>query len=203
MMQEKNIPFTYQILISLALIFGLTSLATATSILPVNLKTLTDKSELIVQGKITKSRAYRDPASNMIYTEVTIKPIDAIKGKSAAPIILRFMGGIADGEALVVEGMTYPKLNEEGIYFIESTSRSQVNPITGWSQGHYLIQPDTSGQSRVMSNKRHAITRFDTAQTNELHSHEAARGLTVNETAPPSHAITVSEFKQQIRNLQQ
>jgi hypothetical protein len=41
-----------------------------------------------------------------------------------------------------------PALGEQGIYFVESLSADMLNPLLGWSQGHYLIFDD-NGERRV------------------------------------------------------
>lgn len=47
--------------------------------------------------------------------------------------------------------MVYPKLGERGIYFVESLSQQNINPLMGWSQGHFLIESDALQTDRVMT----------------------------------------------------
>jgi hypothetical protein len=67
--------------------------------------------------------------------------IDILKGNAGATDIeLKFLGGSLNGEVLEVNGSRLPRLGEHGIYFVESLSRDLINPLLGWSQGHYLIK---------------------------------------------------------------
>ena len=44
--------------------------------------------------------------------------------------------------------MSLPKVGETGIYFVESPYVRQVNPLLGWSQGHFLIE--RSGDATIV-----------------------------------------------------
>ena len=42
----------------------------------------------------------------------------------------------------------HPESQRRGHYFVESVNRNLVNPLLGWSQGHYLIY-EQNGERRV------------------------------------------------------
>ena len=65
-----------------------------------------------------------------------------LKGEYAGSTLeLRFLGGTVGTARLEVTDMLVPQVAERGIYFVESLSAPQVNPLVGWSQGHFLIEP--------------------------------------------------------------
>jgi len=94
----------------------------------------------VFEGEVIAVEAQRSGSRGMVSTYVTFRVIDTLKGDaSAIDIELKFLGGTLNGEVLEVNGSRLPKLGERGVYFVESLSRDLINPLLGWSQGHYLI----------------------------------------------------------------
>ena len=92
------------------------------------------------EGEVIAVEAQRSGSRGMVSTFVTFRVIDTLKGDAGAiDIELKFLGGTLNGEVLEVNGSRLPKLGERGVYFVESLSRDLINPLLGWSQGHYLI----------------------------------------------------------------
>jgi hypothetical protein len=129
-----------------------TGQARATSILELDLDQVCQRAELIFEGIVVSRKTHLSPTSGNPFTYINFKIIDILKGTYTEPTIeLAFMGGQKDGYDINIKGMRMPELGEHGIYFVESTSNEQVNPLIGWDQGHYLIFPDPSnGKKRVM-----------------------------------------------------
>ena len=53
---------------------------------------------------------------------------------------MKFTGGTSNGETIKVNGLIIPQSAEQGIYFVESTCENLINPLVGWSQGHFIIK---------------------------------------------------------------
>lgn len=114
----------------------------ATTVLEVDLEKVAANSELIFQGRVI-SKETRDSSTGKPFTYFKFKIDDIIKGTYADKVIeLGFMGGPQGDFTLTVSDMRMPEVGENGIYFVESLSKQQVNPLYGWHQGHYLILPE-------------------------------------------------------------
>ena len=57
-----------------------------------------------------------------------------------------------------ISDMKVPQVGERGIYFVESLERSQVHPLYGWSQGHFIVEMDDTGADRVMTTRKQPVT---------------------------------------------
>ena len=131
---------------SLALLlclFVVNTSAWSAAVLQLDMDRLLLDSEFVFEGEVSASRAEWSPVQGAILTKVTFQIDDVIKGDySASTVELSFNGGTIGQLTLQVAGMIYPQPGDRGIYFVESLSRQQVNPLLGWSQGHFRIRPD-------------------------------------------------------------
>ena len=111
----------------------------ATTILGMNIDEVAQGAEIIFEGKVVEHNV-RENDMGMIVTYVTFRIEELIKGEYGEQLLeLKFTGGRLDEQIMEVSGLRIPSPNEEGIYFVESVNRNLVNPLLGWSQGHYLI----------------------------------------------------------------
>ena len=116
-------------------------IAFGTTLISLSVNSLSEQAEFVFEGEVISVEAQRSGSRGMVNTYVTFRVIDIIKGDAgAADIELKFLGGSLNGEVLEVNGSRLPRLGEHGIYFVESLSRDLINPLLGWSQGHYLIE---------------------------------------------------------------
>lgn len=117
----------------------------ASVILKVDFDNIVISSEVVFQG-VAISRIVRTLPNGQPMTFITFRIDDLIKGSYASPTIeLGFLGGTIGGQTLVISDLKMPQQGEEGVYFVESTSRRLVNPLYGWNQGHYLVKTDENG----------------------------------------------------------
>lgn len=126
-------------------LFLLVSLgATATTLQKFTFEELVNQSGLIIEGQVES--VYPFNAGKLLHTRVLIKVRDVLKGDYPGEFIeLEFLGGQEDGRALVVSGQDIPEEGERAFYFIEDSSVQAVNPLLGWSQGHFRIRSDLKG----------------------------------------------------------
>ncbi|MCX2982040.1 hypothetical protein EYC98_14345 [Halieaceae bacterium IMCC14734] len=124
----------------------------ATSVLAVDMRQLVNEAAVIFEGEVIASEARWNAQRTSIFTHVSFRVIDVIKGSlRAETVTLTFAGGSVDDLTLQVDSMTYPIPGERGIYFLEDPARQQVNPLLGWSQGHFKITLDQKGRERVLT----------------------------------------------------
>ena len=131
------------ILTSLALSNSMPLVATATTIMGMDIDQVTNGSELIFEGEVILRKILRASDSGTINTYVTFSIFDVVKGDYEGNTIeLKFAGGSIGNESVNVNGLRIPEEGEQGLYFVESITRDLINPLIGWSQGHFIIQEE-------------------------------------------------------------
>ena len=125
---------------SLLVSIFLNSFATATTILGMEIDGLANDAEFIFEGEVVEQQTQLDSSTGIIHTYVTFSVREIVKGVYSSDLLeLKFTGGEHNGQIVEVSGLRIPGIGEEGIYFLESLSEDLVNPILGWSQGHFII----------------------------------------------------------------
>ncbi len=200
-------------LLALGLLLSLSSLPVhASTVLEMSFRDVIDHAELVFEGQVRIVEARRD-AEGMIHTWVEFDVLEVLKGEHASSTLtLRFLGGTVGTQRLEVTDMQLPQVGETGFYFVESLTRPQVNPLVGWSQGHFLIEPRADGEPGVLSAHHEpvlAVTAAEqapvTAAMNTF-SKGVAKGVVVQESframaaSGPMHA---DDFKRSVRALVQ
>jgi len=189
----------------MALLLMPISYGDASSVLEVSLNEMLQQSQFVFEGTATAIEA-RENSQKRIHTYVTFEIKDIIKGEYHSNIItLRFLGGTVGDVTMTVSDMRLPQEGEHGIYFVESLERFQVNPLYGWSQGHFIVERDATGSERVMTNRRLPITGvMDYTPDEQMTpgkeriqalSKGVVRGLAVAQEKNNNKGLTVDEFK--------
>ena len=116
-------------------------------------------AEFIFEGEVILRETRQESGSGIISTYVTFAINDVLKGDYTADSIeLKFMGGAFNGQVVQVSGLRIPEDGEQGIYFVESVSRDLINPLIGWSQGHFVIVDD-NGDRRISTANDKPVTQ--------------------------------------------
>lgn len=119
--------------------FLLSTIVLSTTIKELSLSQLADEAQLIFEGRVVDWNVIRE--GRLITTVVTFEVLDMIKGEgNAINLDLHFSGGELDGEILEITGSKIPAISEHGVYFVESAEGNLLNPLLGWTQGHYIIK---------------------------------------------------------------
>ena len=168
-------------------------------------------AELVFEGQVIQHNT-QENAAGMVVTYVTFEVRDVVKGSFSEQFLeLKFTGGSLNGQVMEVSGLRMPLLDEEGIYFVESISRDLINPLIGWSQGHYIINDD-EGERRMSTVDRMPVTEVMPTATIPRAikrpmaiidgDSDPATGI-VTEASPLliDRAMTVEDFKARIRTL--
>ncbi len=188
------------------------SSASATTILGMDIDKVAADAEFVFEGEVIHSETRQDNNSGIISTYVTFQIDDILKGEySGESVELKFMGGVFNGEIVQVSGMRIPQMAEQGIYFVESMSRDLVNPLIGWSQGHFIIVDD-NGVSRISTADKQPVLEIQAVSSIprsikkplslvEGNSDIAAGVMTETSPIMIQRALTVDEFKARITDL--
>ncbi len=183
----------------------------ATTILGMNIDEVAQGAELIFEGEVVEHNV-RENAAGMLVTYVTFRIEELIKGEYDEPLLeLKFTGGRLGRQIMEISGLRIPSPNEEGIYFVESVNRNLVNPLLGWSQGHYLIYEE-SGERRVSTVNDRPVTDVLSTQSVPVALRkpvsvidgdtDPATGVVASSDSPdPDQALTTESFKAKIRAL--
>jgi hypothetical protein len=188
------------------------SSASATTVLGIDIDKVVADAEFVFEGAVINSETRQDSNSGIISTYVTFQINDIIKGDySGDSIELKFMGGVFNGQIVQVSGMRIPEMAEQGIYFVESMSRDLINPIIGWSQGHFIIHDDngtrrisTAGNQPVIEVEAvSAIPRSIKKPQSVVEGNTDIAAGVMTETSPImiERALTVEDFKSRIADL--
>jgi hypothetical protein len=200
-------------LIAFSLLLSLCALsARASTVLEMSFQEVVDHAELVFEGRVRAVEARRE-VDGMIYTSVEFEVLDVLKGDYADnALTLRFLGGTVGGQRLEVTDLQLPQGGEMGFYFVESLTRPQVNPLVGWSQGHFLIEPRADGRPGVLTAHHEPVFGVSspeqapvTAAMNTF-SKGVAKGVIVQESLSAMAAsapMPVDEFKRSVRALVQ
>ncbi len=186
--------------------------ALATTILSMDIDEVAAEAELVFEGEVIEHNVQREVTSGLIHTFVTFAVSDVIKGTDPGPTLeLRFTGGELDGQRVEISGLTIPALGEQGIYFVESTREALLNPLLGWSQGHFLIVEE-NGTRSMSTNSREPVMAIQPAanvpllirkpQSLKEGGSDAAGGVVTDQSAlTQQQPLRVDEFKARIREL--
>ncbi len=141
--------------------------AHATTVLKVDVETMTATSEWVVEARVTDVR-YADLRGEGagLFTDVTLTIDQVYKGEAVpARYVLRLVGGVGDdGMALTVPGMPRFRRGERVILFLEKTTTGHVP--CGLGQGVWRVVDDTRGQPWVQQSSHglHMMRRSPTGR---------------------------------------
>jgi len=181
----------------------------AASVRAVSMDELLQQSQFVFEGTVTGIEA-KENNQKRIHTYVTFNISEIIKGEYADNVItLRFLGGTVGDNSMSVSDQRIPQVGEQGIYFVESLDRFQVNPFYGWSQGHFILQRDLSGAQRVMTNRGLPVRGvIDNKQSNKTAPEEVsaqplsngvATSIMVDMEKNVENGMTADDFKTILR----
>ncbi|MFI5289668.1 MAG: hypothetical protein ACHQ17_08455 [Polyangia bacterium] len=131
---------------SLCLVSGV---ASATTMIPLDLQALTRRADRVVLGTVMSSQASWTRDHDAIYTDVTVRIERAYKG-AAEPgqtITIRREGGIVDGIEMRVFGAAILRVGEEAVLFVER--RGVASYVVGMSQGMLRVETLADGSKQV------------------------------------------------------
>lgn len=190
-------------------ILGLVLPASAATILHIGSLDLINKSEAVFEATVISTRSEFSP-QGQIYTYVDFEIVEVIAGELVDDnqVTLRFTGGTV-GDLTLDVGSIIPELGEHGIYFVESLSLPLINPIFGWSQGHFkiidrqviaaddrpIISVEAQGTGPSVGISRGVAKGIMTLDFQELERQSVVDSLT--------RAMSLDEFKAVVRSLRE
>ena len=177
----------------------------ASSIKLADMAEITRDAQLVFEGRVIGTRVEQGPGERTIHTWVRFEVLDVIKGSYDQPVIeLSFLGGTRGDLTVRVSDMQMPTAGEHGIYFVEDIGRRLVNPLVGWSQGHFLVKYDRKLKRQTITTlSGKPVSDIDTSARQsrmaEL-SHGIAYGV-ITQEVPGKHPLDPEGFKALIRGM--
>jgi hypothetical protein len=170
--------------------------ARALSVIPPTFEQLVSTAEVVVDGEVTGVRSELSSFEGrpLVYTYVSIRVLDALKGAPGETVELRMLGGTVGDVTLQVSGVPKFKVGERNLFFIEGNG---VNfcPLVAVPHGFYPIaERESDGAEVVLRSNGQPLE--DPAEVVESLQHGAhATGAKLGFGG----AMTVSDFKNRIR----
>ncbi len=134
---------------ALALALGLLftpSIASATTVLQVDVETMTETSDWVVRASVASVQAVDLRAEGQgIFTDVTLTVREVYRGEQVpATYVLRLLGGRGvDGTSLWIPGMPKFQQGEDVVLFLEKTLTGHIP--CGLGQGVWRVAPGAQG----------------------------------------------------------
>jgi hypothetical protein len=179
----------------------------ATTLLQIDTMQLANDAALVFEGEVVFTQVDYIPGG-YIYTSVDFLITEVLKGElvTGQTITLRFTGGVVDNLTLDI-GSRIPALHERGIYFVEALHAQLVNPLLGWSQGHFIIQSNgtlLAGNDQLVvdikpvKNKTEAISQGIASGIKTI-----SKGSVITKSSGENHLqpLSLVEFKRRFKDL--
>jgi hypothetical protein len=186
----------------------------ASSIEGVAVERMLLQSSLVFEGVVTEHEPGVRTAAGSIRTCVLFEVLEVVKGAAPADELrLCFSGGTIGDLTLVVTGSVIPEVGSRGIYFVESIERQLVNPLFGWTQGHFRIESSVvregdasqkgASVDRVLTERRRPVLGLGRGTSDETPrlSSGVATGVVEGDRGKPESALGPAQFKLRIRAL--
>lgn len=138
---------TRTLLLAVALV-TLPLVAHATTLIKLDLKDLTAKSEQIVMGRVLSLDAKLE--GGRVFTYVTLQVSERLKGQGDPTVTLRLVGGRTPDLATLVSGQANFRRGEEVLVFLERPTMSRHLLVTGMSQGKFRVVRGPDGTTRQL-----------------------------------------------------
>ena len=135
-------------------------LADATTVQKFTVSDLAKKSESIVLARVEDETARMDEGTKEIYTYITLKVIEGVKGSKRSDnaknprggeelITIRQLGGTYGKYISVVPGMPTFQKGEEVVVFLSQKDRAGYPWVMGLQQGKYTVTTGEDGLKQV------------------------------------------------------
>jgi len=125
--------------------------ASATSVPSLTFEELTDHSEVIVSGQITRSWADWDSEHKFIWTHYELSVSGVQKGVAGATVELSEPGGVVGDRGMAIAGAVQYSPGDRVTVFLERMPNGYLR-TTGWGQGKYTV--DKTGRLRADASLR-------------------------------------------------
>jgi len=132
----------------------------ATTVAKLNLEQLVQRADLIIQGQVESVYSQWDDQRHLVFTYISIRVDEPLKGERRQSILIRQVGGIAGTIQMSVAGVPEFKNGQMAVVFLKRQDDSTFH-VVGMNQGLYEIVGDYAVSNVV------GVDLFDT-KTGEI-----------------------------------
>ncbi|MCI0693525.1 hypothetical protein L0337_16150 [candidate division KSB1 bacterium] len=138
---------------------------------PYTLAQRTQKAEVIVVAEVASMSSNWDDDGREIYTYITLRVVEKIKGNiEGNQIVLRHLGGIVGNVESRVSGMPQFVRHEKVLVFLGRYPSSPYFGVMDWLEGKKTIQYNAAGQEMVRVGTRGESSRLLKEYIGEIQS---------------------------------
>jgi len=154
----------------------LLQLALASDLPRLSFAEMTDNSELVVAGNVTRTWADWDPDHKYIWTHYELAVSAAYKGSSGQTVDIAEPGGERDGMGMIVSGAAGYRVGESVLVFLSRMPNGYLR-TSGLGQGKYLVDPGgrVHGQANFKTDAAGAVTTLDGMSVGQVRQLVSAR----------------------------
>jgi hypothetical protein len=114
----------------------------------------TNKAELILEGQVISMKSQWNEDQTRIYTDVTIRISERLKGEhSQGTVVVTHLGGEVGDVGEIYSETARFKENENVVVFLTKNEKGQYE-VTGGSQGKYSVTRDEETNERMVTKEK-------------------------------------------------
>jgi hypothetical protein len=122
----------------------------ATTIRPMSVEQMTNAASTVVEAHALNSWSAWNAQHTMIYTYTRLQVTNTLKGSPESYILVKQIGGAADGYAQHVAGVRQLQPGEDAVLFLhQNNAEPGTHVIVGLMQGQFRASRTKSGQVLV------------------------------------------------------
>jgi hypothetical protein len=127
--------------------------AQATMVKPMTVEDLTSAASTVVEGQATESWTSWNALHTRIYTFTRVQVSRALKGSPGETVVVKQLGGSADGYTQHVSGVRPIQTGEAALLFLRpSEAHDGTMVVVGLMQGQFRLARDSQSGATVVSN---------------------------------------------------
>jgi hypothetical protein len=123
--------------------------------------------------------------------------VASLKGTVAEGVDAKlcYLGDVVSDTKMVVAGLRYPEVGEQGIFFVkEMNDMHAISPLQRWNQGHFSIKDEKPGGLIVASSTGRAICAGGMKGKVRNADPDSVQDLNLEEAGKACQKLTVSAF---------
>jgi hypothetical protein len=113
--------------------------ARATSVPSLTFEELTDRSEIVFSGQVTRTWSDWDAEHKFIWTHHELAVSATLKGNEQSTVVVSEPGGVVGNRGLNVAGAVVYSTGDSVVVFAERMPNGYLR-TTGWGQGKYRVE---------------------------------------------------------------
>ena len=127
--------------------------AQATMVKPMSVEELTSEASAVVEGQAIESWSSWNAVHSRIYTFTRVRVSKTLKGAQADTVVVKQLGGSADGYTQHVSGVRAMETGEDALLFLRpSEARDGTMVVVGLMQGHFRFDRDAKTGTTIVNN---------------------------------------------------